>query len=400
VNCKYCKIIQRHDTDYSMRRAHWDLSSDFPRCAWHWQFVCDRCGARISFNGTTWCPKTKEFFCIRCAPRHRKVKRSFWAWDYYYSLWCKTCKRFHPTLDWLEYTGKHPWQLGAVARRALKGLSRIKKLKPWYYMRWAPKKLQHPSRQEVQRRWDDSAGIWDAGYTRFGDSYRRNIFNPVLFPMIGDVKGRRVLDAGCGAGYMCRILAERGAKVTGVDLSTKFIELAQRYEKKKKMGIEYFCADLAHLSQIRNSYFDLVISIYVLCDVRDYVKAIKEIARILKPKGRFVFLIEHPCFNWKAGGWERIPADSQRTEDWRYLKLDHYFERGTQEWQWGKFPTLLSFYRPLSDYFHSLKKNGFVVRDLFEPRPKKKALHDRPRDWDKEDRIPPVLVIEAIKQKN
>lgn len=267
-------------------------------------------------------------------------------------------------------------------------------------MRWAPKKLQHPSRQEVQRRWDDSAGIWDAGYTRFGDSYRRNIFNPVLFPMIGDVKGRRVLDAGCGAGYMCRILAERGAKVTGVDLSTKFIELAQRYEKKKKMGIEYFCADLAHLSQIRNSYFDLVISIYVLCDVRDYVKAIKEIARILKPKGRFVFLIEHPCFNWKAGGWERIPADSQRTEDWRYLKLDHYFERGTQEWQWGKFPTLLSFYRPLSDYFHSLKKNGFVVRDLFEPRPKKKALHDRPRDWDKEDRIPPVLVIEAIKQKN
>ena len=265
-------------------------------------------------------------------------------------------------------------------------------------MRWATKKLQHPTRREIQKRGDDSAGIWDAGYTKFGDRSRRVIFNPVLFPMIGNVKGKRVLDAGCGAGYMCRILAERGAKVTGVDLSKKFIELAKQYEKKKKMGIRYFCADLAQLSQIRNSYFDLAISIYVLCDVRDYDKAIKEIARILKRKGRLIFLIEHPCFNWSAGGWERAPADSQRTEDCRYLKVDNYFKRGTQEWQWGKLPPLLSFYRPLSDYFHSLRRNGFVVRDLVEPRPKRKALRDRPRDWDREDRVPPVLVIEAIKQ--
>ncbi len=400
MNCKYCKIIQSHDSHYHIRRANWDLGSDFPRCAWHWQFVCDRCGTRISFNGTAWCAKKNEFFCIRCAPRHKKVKRSFWAWDYYYSLWCTKCKCYHPTLDWLEYKGKHPWQLNIVARRALKGISRDKKLKPWYSCRWAPEKLQHPSRREVQRRWDNSAKIWDAGYTKFGDSYRRNIFNPVLFPMIGNVKGKRVLDAGCGAGYMCRILAERGAKVTGIDLSTKFIEIAKQYEKNKRMGIQYFCADISHLPQIRSSYFDLVISIYVLCDVRDYDKAIKETARILKPKGRFIFLIEHPCFNWKAGGWEHIPADSQRTEDWHYLKVDNYFKQGTQEWQWGKLPILLSFYRSLTDYFHALKRNGFVVRDLVEPRPMRKALRDRPREWDKEDRVPPVLVIEAVRQNN
>ncbi|KPJ72836.1 hypothetical protein AMJ52_05030 [candidate division TA06 bacterium DG_78] len=400
MNCRYCTIIHEHDPRYIVRRAHWDAKSDFPRCAWHWQFVCGHCGRNISFNGMAWCAKTKEFFCIHCAPRHKKVKRSFWQWRYYYALWCTTCKRYHPVLDWLEYTGKHPWQLNATARRALNGLNRNKKLKPFVYLRWAPQKFQQPSLQEVQKRWDRGAKIWDARYDKYGDAYRHVIFNPALFPIIGNVRRKLVLDAGCGTGYMSRLLVEKGAKVTGVDLSKKFIEIAKQYEKKKSSGIKYLRADLARLSQLSKSYFDMVVSVYVMCDVRDYDKAIKEIARVLKPKGRFIFLIEHPCFNWNTGGWERVPVDSERTEDCLYLKVDNYFRRGTQESQWGKLPKLLTFYRPLSDYFHSLKKHGFVVKDLVEPRPTRKALHTRPREWDSEDRVPPVVIIEAIKQQN
>lgn len=323
--------------------------------------------------------------------------RSFWAWKYYYSLWCTVCNRFHPALDWLEYKHRHPWQLDKAARKALRGLNRDRKFKPMIYLDWAPARLQNPSLKHVQERWDAGAEIWDAGYTKFGDAYRRTIFNPALFPLIGNVKGKRVLDAGCGAGYMSRLLAERGARVTGVDLSAKFIEIAKQYEKKKPMGIQYLHADLARLSQLSDSSFDMIVSVYVLCDVRDYDKAIRELSRVLKPKGRFILLIEHPCFNWNTGGWERVPADSQRTEDWLYLKVDNYFKRGTQECRWGKLPMLLTFYRPLSDYFHSLKKHGFVVRDLIEPRPKRKSLRERPNDWDKEDRVPPVLVIDALK---
>jgi len=143
----------------------------------------------------------------------------------------------------------------------------------------------------------------------------------------------------------------------------------------------------------------MVISVYVLCDVRDYDKAIKEIARVLKPKGRFIFLIEHPCFSWGAGGWARIPLDSHRTEDWQFYKVDNYFKRRTDECQWGKLPRLLSFYRPLSDYFHSLKKHRFFVADLIEPRPTKNSLRKRPGAWDPENRVPPVLIIDAVKQK-
>jgi ubiquinone/menaquinone biosynthesis C-methylase UbiE len=265
------------------------------------------------------------------------------------------------------------------------------------YLDWAPARFQNPSLKQVQERWDAGAEIWNAGYTKYGDAYRRIIFNPALFPLIGNVKGMKILDAGCGSGYMSRLLAEKGATVTGVDLSGKFIEIAKQYEKERQLGITYLRANLARLPQLSDASFDLVVSIYVLCDVRDCDRAIGELSRVLKRNGRLIFLIEHPCFNWNTGGWERIPKDSERTEDWLYLKVDNYFKRGTQECRWGKLPMLLTFYRPLSDYFHSLKKHGFVVRDLIEPRPKKKSLRDRPSDWNREDRVPPVLIIDAMK---
>ena len=211
------------------------------------------------------------------------------------------------------------------------------------------------------------------------------------------MKGKRVLDAGCGQGYLARLLAERGAHVIGVDLSKRFIEIARQYEKKNSLGIKYIKADLAHVTQLKNNCFDLIVSVYVLCDVRDYDKAVGEMARVLKPGGRFIFLIEHPCFNWQSGGWKRVPADSLRTEDSMYLMVKDYFRRGTQESQWGKLPLLLTFIRPLSDYFHSLKKHGFVVRDLIEPRPRRSALRTHPVEWGEENRVPPVLIIEAWK---
>lgn len=390
-------IIHKHNATYRVRRAGWDIKSAFPRCAWHWQFICDRCGRNVSFNGMAWCRNKREFFCIRCAPRHKKVNRKFWAWNYYYALWCARCQQYHLALDYAEYSGKHPWQRDRTARRALRGLFRRKTLEPLIYVGKAPARLQHPSRHEIQKRWDAGADTWEAGYTKYGDRYRRVIFNPALFPLIGDIRGKCVFDAGCGTGYLCRLLAERGACVTGVDLSKRFIEIAQEYEKKKPLGITYHHADLGCMPQLKTESFDLAVSVYVLCDVRDYSKAIKEIARTLKPRGRFIFLIEHPCFSWGAGGWEHVPQDSQRTEDRRFFKVDNYFQRRTEECQWGTLPVLLSFYRPLSDYFHALKKHGFAVVNLIEPRPARRALRLRPREWDSEDRVPPVLIIDAVK---
>jgi SAM-dependent methyltransferase len=66
---------------------------------------------------------------------------------------------------------------------------------------------------------------------------------PDLLAVLGDVAGCRVLDAGCGEGYLARILAEHGARVTGMDLAPRLIELAQTRDPGK--AIDYRVADLS-----------------------------------------------------------------------------------------------------------------------------------------------------------
>ncbi len=409
-DCKYCKTIKEKACRYKVKKAVRDLKSDWPRCELHWRFVCDRCGRHVHFHGMSWCGKTGEFFCVHCAPRHRKAKKKFWEWDYYYDLWCDKCKKHHGALDWLEYKGKHPWLQGcnpstrrrrslrAGVARGRRGLSEEKETGPRFWMRWKPGFEKRPSQSKVKRSWDGAAAIWDSGYDGSGDSYRKHIMNPALLSMMGKVKGKVILDAGCGNGYMSRILAEKGAKMTGVDLSSEFIALAKRYEKKKPLGIKYYQGDLAKLGMFSSRQFDLAVSVYVVCDVREAEKAIKEIARVLKPKGRFLFLFSHPCFSWKDGGWRWKVNDSQRDEDAEFI-MNNYPEEGVMEVQWGQLPVLYSFQRTLTTYFGYLKDNGFVVQDLLEPRPKRETLNERPRDWQREDRIPPVIIIDAVKRQ-
>ena len=66
---------------------------------------------------------------------------------------------------------------------------------------------------------------------------------PCLLELLGDVTGRSVLDAGCGEGYLARVLAGRGARVTGIDLSPRLIEIAR--EKDTAGEIDYRVADLS-----------------------------------------------------------------------------------------------------------------------------------------------------------
>jgi len=105
------------------------------------------------------------------------------------------------------------------------------------------------------------------------------------------VRGRLVLDLACGEGYNTRMLARKGAKVTGIDSSAKMIELAAQEETKEKLGIRYLVADASDLSQLPSSHFDIVTCFMSLQDIENLEKTVPEVARVLKHGGRFVFSI-------------------------------------------------------------------------------------------------------------
>ena len=353
------------------------------------------CGNARHFHAVAFCAGEGKFFCIECAREHRAPRSVFWAWSYYYRLQCPWRSEWHPALDRAEFEGRHPWHVEPSGPREWRGLSRSEEIPERWTVRIAP--TEELGDADIRAAWDRVAPWWLARYTARGDINREWIIDPVLLRFLGPVRGRRILDAGCGGGYLARLLARRGGTVHGVDVSAKLLAAAEAEEAKVPLGIRYRRADLARLP-LADGTFDAAVSNIVLQDVRRYRAAIREIHRVLRPGGSFVFSITHPAFEAPVPArWVREPKDSERIEDRRYLRVDRYFDRVAVYWSPPNLPTLPGFHRPLRDYFAALHEAGFVVDRFEEPRPSPEALERHFRIFADLERIPIFLVVSAVK---
>jgi len=240
-----------------------------------------------------------------------------------------------------------------------------------------------------KKEWSDAAESWVDFVRRGKDYYRDGLNNPATFKLIGDVRGRLVLDLACGEGYNTRILARKGAKVTGIDFSEKLIELARRQEAKEKLGVCYHVLDATDLKEFSSNHFDLVTCFMSLQDIENYKKAISEAAMVLKNLGRFVFSVPHPCF-------ETIIVDGKRTSAARrYFVAFKYSVQWEMERLVKPFRTT-SFHRTLTAYFDVLYKSRLFVVRLVEPRPTRKGLRKYPPLREVLVR-PQSVIIESVK---
>lgn len=120
----------------------------------------------------------------------------------------------------------------------------------------------------------------------------RDPIMPRFLEVLGDVAGQRVLDAGCGEGYLARILAQRGALVTGIDIAENLVQLAR--ERNSTGQITYQVADLSQPLPAFEQHFDLIASHLVMNDVPDYQGFLKTLGSVIKPGGRLVFSMNSP----------------------------------------------------------------------------------------------------------
>ncbi|MBU6998465.1 MAG: class I SAM-dependent methyltransferase [Theionarchaea archaeon] len=256
---------------------------------------------------------------------------------------------------------------------------------------------------DVTQEWDRAAEAWTAFVRTGKDYYRDELNNPAMFDMLGSISGCKILDAACGEGYNTRIMAQKGAKITGVDFSPAMISLALQEEEREPLEIEYMVGDVCNLDMVREHTFDIVTCFMALQDIEFYAQAIQELWRVLIVKGRFVAVIPHPCFEKRirngeiVGGWEFADSASHH-ESPLYCKVDHYFETSSYPIQWRMarldqhFATT-SFHRTLTEYFDAFSAAGFLVSRLKEPRPRS-PIHPH---LTLELRIPQSLLIEAVK---
>ena len=246
--------------------------------------------------------------------------------------------------------------------------------------------------------WDGMATWWDAKQADTGDLWHRARIDPVLLRVLGDVAGARLLDLACGNGYLARHLARQGAAVTALDSSDSMLEPARAREAAEPLGISYHLADAAHLDLLADGAFDVVVCNMALMDIADAAGAIDEIGRVLRPGGRLVASLSHPCFDVPGGSsaWLAERMDWTTTL-WRKVRRYRQTFEAPIPWQgpvegW----TTSAYHRPLSWYARALRAAGFALTALEEPEPTAEFLAASPSGpWIAE--VPLHLVIEATR---
>jgi len=111
---------------------------------------------------------------------------------------------------------------------------------------------------------------------------------------LGNVKGKRTLEKGCGGGQCSIAFAKQGAMTTGIDISEEQIKFAKKLAKKEKVEVKFYMGNIENLKQIKSKSQDIVFSSYALQYIKNLKKCFKEVYRVLKNKGIFVFSLDHP----------------------------------------------------------------------------------------------------------
>ncbi|MET9539700.1 class I SAM-dependent methyltransferase [Streptomyces sp. NPDC006553] len=210
-------------------------------------------------------------------------------------------------------------------------------------------------------------------YDTFAEAYaaenENNLVNafyerPAMLALAGDVAGRRILDAGCGAGSLSAALRERGAVVTGVDASAAMLALARR-----RLGEDtaLHVADLRDPLPFDDGAFDDVAASLVLHYLEDWGPTLAELRRVLRPGGRLIASVDHPSV---AYAFQDPRPDYFATTSYAF------------DWTFGGRSVPMRFWRrPLHAMIDAFTTAGFRLSALSEPQPDPAARELFPEDF-------------------
>lgn len=202
---------------------------------------------------------------------------------------------------------------------------------------------------------------------RTNDHYEQTII-PGTLALLGDVRGKAVLDLACGQGVIARRLAEAGAAVVGCDAAQRLIAAA----RKRSPDIRFEVADARDFSALALRDIDHAICVMALSNIEPLSGVFAGVAAALRPGGSFVAVISHPAF--------RVPGKSDWGWDerhWKqYRRVDAYlspFEREIRmhpgkasQGRSGGESTTPTFHRPIGAYVAAMRDAGLVLTHLDE----------------------------------
>ena len=246
--------------------------------------------------------------------------------------------------------------------------------------------------------WDANAAWWD---DRIGDgnAFQDELIEPTQERLLALKPDDVVLDVACGAGRFTRRIAAQCAQVVAFDFSEKFIARAREKTPDDVTNVDYHVVDATDsdaMTALGRGRFDAAVATMALMDIATLDPLMRALAEMLKPGGRFVFSIMHPCFETPGSSHFAESAE----ENGRYVvkngvKIVHY--RTPKAWKSegiiGQPEAQWYFHRSLNALLAPMFAAGFVVDALDEPAFQSAAEDNMPLRWKNIPEIPPVLVV-------
>ena len=233
--------------------------------------------------------------------------------------------------------------------------------------------------EKVINQWNNAA----KSYSENQRTSPNNITNwQILKELLGDVKNKIVLDAGCGDGCFSNQLKNLGAKVFACDGSKGLLKIAQNDFPE----ISFKQCNLTQNLPYQDASFDIVVSSLVLMDIDNVDKFFSESARVLKSGGRLIFSITHPCFF--PAEWER-----DQNNERLYKKIKDYWNLSKETLEiWGE---TTHYHRPITWYSNLLKKYGFLIEQIQES-PEDKDVFEQMQPHQK--KLPLFICFSCLKR--
>jgi len=238
--------------------------------------------------------------------------------------------------------------------------------------------------------WDRAAAAYLAGAQLPTDvaHYGPDIGTEADFRLLGDLKGKRVLELGCGAAQNSIAFAKQGAIAIGVDQSGEMLAAARRLSDREEVKVELRQGDMADLAFMRADSVDLVFSACAFGYVDDLNRVFRQVHRVLRVGAPLVFSLPHPAYHL---------LDDDQTEH-PLLVRRSYFDREPIEFPWFG-ATFTEYHHTIADLHTALVRASFSVDTLLEPQPT--ANGPRSQHWRETFRhVPRTLIVRARKEGN
>lgn len=235
--------------------------------------------------------------------------------------------------------------------------------------------------------WDRHSSAYQAGAQLPTDvaHYGPDIGTEADFRLLGELRGKRVLELGCGGAQCSIAFAKQGATAIGIDYSGEQLAFAKRLCEREEVRVELRQGDLADLAFLRADSIDLVFSAYAFNFVEDLNRVFRQVHRVLKVGAPLVFSLPHPAYQMIDGGAEQ-PLLVRRS----------YFDHSPIDFEWNGLQ-FTDYQHTISDIYMGLVRASYRVDTILEPAP----THTGPRSqtWQETMRyVPRTLIVRARKE--